>query len=89
MLGSALANIDGLATFLTNSVITPDNLASVLLTSLTDSNNQQIDSLQQQIALINQEATNQADQLRQQFSASESQIAELQALQGQIAAIGH
>jgi flagellar capping protein FliD len=89
LLGSALANIDGLATFLTNSVITPDNLASVLLTSLTDTNNQQIDSLQQQITLINNEATNQADSLRQQFSASEAQIAELQALQGQIAAIGH
>jgi flagellar hook-associated protein 2 len=89
LLGSALANIDGLATFLTNSVITPDNLASVLLTSLTDTNDQQIDSLQQQITLINNEATQQADSLRQQFSASESQIAELQALQGQIAAIGH
>jgi flagellar hook-associated protein 2 len=89
LLGSALANIDGLATFLTNSVITPDNLASVLLTSLTDTNNQQIDSLQQQITLINNEATQQADSLRQQFSASEAQIAELQALQGQIAAIGH
>jgi flagellar hook-associated protein 2 len=89
LLGSALANIDGLATFLTNSVITPDNLASVLLTSLTDTNNQQIDSLQQQITLINNEATNQADSLRAQFSASESQIAELQALQGQISAIGH
>lgn len=89
LLGSALANTDGLATFLTGSVVTPTNLGSVLLTSLTDSNNQQIDSLQQQIALINQEATDQADQLRQQFSASESQIAELQALQGQIAAIGH
>jgi hypothetical protein len=60
-----------------------------LLTSLTDTNNQQIDSLQQQITLINNEATQQADSLRAQFTASESQIAELQALQGQIAAIGH
>lgn len=89
LFGSALANIDGLTTFLTNSVITPDNLGSVLLTNITDSNNQQIDSLEQQIAIINQEATQQADQLRQQFTASESQIAELQALQSQIAAIGH
>ncbi len=89
LFGSALANVDGLATFLSNSVVTPDNLASVLLTSLTDTNNQQIDSLQQQITLINNEATQQADQLRAQFTASESQIAELQALQGQIAAIGH
>jgi flagellar hook-associated protein 2 len=89
LLGSTLANIDGLATFLTGSVVTPDNLSNVLLTSITDNNDQQIDSLQQQIALINTEATNQADQLRAQFTASETQIAELQALQGQIAAIGH
>jgi flagellar hook-associated protein 2 len=87
--GSELANVDGLSTFLKNGVITPQDLSSVLLTSVTDSNNQQIDSLEQQIALINQEATQQADSLRAQFSASESQIAELQALQGQISAIGH
>lgn len=89
LLGSTLANIDGLTTFLTNHVVTPDNLSNVLLTQLTDSNNQQIDSLQSQINLINQEATQQADALRAQFTASESQIAELQALQSQIAAIGH
>jgi flagellar capping protein FliD len=89
LLGSTLANVDGLTTFLQNTVITPASLANVLLTGITDSNNQQIDSLQQQITLINNEATQQADQLRAQFSASESQIAELQALQGQIAAIGH
>jgi flagellar hook-associated protein 2 len=87
--GSTLANVDGLATFLKGSVITPASLTSVLLTSITDSNNQQIDSLEQQIALINQEATSQADSLRQQFSASEAQIAQLQSLQSQISAIGH
>jgi flagellar capping protein FliD len=90
LLGSSLANIDGLNTYFANdSVVTPDNLSSVLLTNITDSNNQQIDSLQQSITLINNEATQQADQLRAQFTASESQIAELQALQQQIAAIGH
>jgi flagellar capping protein FliD len=89
LFGSTLANIDGLSTFLNNSVVTPDNLNNVLLTSITDSNNQQIDSIQQQIQLINKEATQQADNLRAQFTASESQIAELQALQSQIAAIGH
>jgi flagellar capping protein FliD len=89
LLGSALANIDGLSTFFQNGVVTPDNLANILLTNVTDSNNQQIDSLEQQIAIINQEATQQADNLRTQFTASESQIAELQALQSQIAAIGH
>ncbi len=89
LLGSSLSNIDGLTTFLANSAITPDSLSNVLLSSVVDSNNQQIDSLQQQISLINQEATQQADNLRTQFTASESQIAELQALQAQIAAIGH
>jgi len=89
LMGSTLANIDGLASFLNNAVVTPDNLANVLLTNITDSNNQQIDSIQQQIAIINKEATQQADNLRTQFTASESQIAELQALQSQIAAIGH
>jgi flagellar hook-associated protein 2 len=89
LFGSAVAQADGLSTFLKNQVITPGNLNFSLLTSITDSNNQQIDSLQQQVALINQEATAQADSLRQQFTASETQIAELQALQGQISAIGH
>jgi flagellar hook-associated protein 2 len=88
-LGSTLANVDGLATFLSKSIVAPNNLNSVLLTSITDSNNQQITSLLQQIALVNREATQQADNLRAQFSASESQIAQLQALQSQIAAIGH
>lgn len=87
--GAVLANTDGLATFLKGNVLAPNNLANVLLTSITTSNNSQITSLQQQIDLINREATQQADSLRLQFSASESQIAQLQALQGQIAAIGH
>jgi flagellar hook-associated protein 2 len=89
LMGSTLANIDGLTTFLNNTVVTPTDLSSVLLTEVADANNQQIDTLQAQINLINQEATQQADALRSQFTASESQIAELQALQGQIAAIGH
>jgi flagellar hook-associated protein 2 len=89
MFGTTLANVDGLATFLSSSIVAPNNLNSVLLTSITDSNNQQITSLEQQIALINREATQQADSLRAQFSASESQIAQLQALQAQISAIGH
>jgi hypothetical protein len=88
-MGSTLANIDGLTTFLNSSVITPADLSSVLLSNLIDSNNQQVDTLQAQISIINQEATQQADSLRAQFTASESQIAELQALQSQIAAIGH
>jgi flagellar hook-associated protein 2 len=88
-LGSLISNANGLTTFLQNSAITPADLSNVTLTTVVDSNNQQIDSIDEQITTITTEANNQADQLRQQFSASESQIAELQALQQQIAAIGH
>jgi flagellar hook-associated protein 2 len=88
-LGSYISNINGLTTFLQNSAITPTDLSNVTLTTVLDANNQQIDSIEQQITTITQEANNQANQLRAQFSASESQIAELQALQQQIAAIGH
>ncbi len=88
-LGSFIANSNGLTTFLQNSAITPADLSNITLSELLDVNNQQIDSIDQQITQINTEANNQANQLRAQFSASESQIAELQALQQQIAAIGH
>ncbi len=89
LLGQSLASIDGLPTFLQSTVIGAGNLNNTLLTTIFDSNNQQITSLEQQINLINQQATRQADNLRAQFSASETQIAKLQALQSQIAAIGH
>jgi flagellar hook-associated protein 2 len=88
-LGNYLSNVNGLTTFLDKSVVTPTDLNSVLLTNVLDSNNQQIDTLNAQINLVVQEANTQADQLRAQFTASETQIAELQALQSQIAAIGH
>ncbi len=88
-LGTLIANSNGLTTFLQNSAITPADLSNITLTTVLDSNYQQIDSIDQQITQINTEANNQANQLRAQFSASESQIAELQALQQQIAAIGH
>ncbi len=88
-LGSLISNANGLTTFLQNSAITPADLSNVTLTTVIDSNNQQIDSIDEQITTITTEAKNQADELRQQFSASESQIAELQALQEQISAIGH
>ena len=88
-LGSFISNSNGLTTFLQNSAITPADLSNITLSNLLDVNNSQIDSIDQQITTITQEANNQADQLRAQFSASESQIAQLQALQQQIAAIGH
>jgi flagellar hook-associated protein 2 len=88
-LGTLISNSNGLSTFLQNSAITPADLTNVLLTAVLDSNNNQIDSIDEQITQITQEANNQANELRAQFSASESQIAELQSLQSQIASIGH
>jgi flagellar hook-associated protein 2 len=87
-LGSFLTDATGLPTILANGIAgtTPD---VALLTSVSDSNTQTIDSLKDQITLINDEAILQANSLRQQFTASETLIAELQSLQGEIAAIGH
>ncbi len=87
--GTLLANTAGTPAFLKHSLVTPSSLANVLLTSLTDANSRQITSLHERISLIEREATQQADSLRAQFSASESTIAKMLALQTQISAIGH
>ncbi len=87
-LGTQLTLATGLPTFLANGLA--DSVPSQsLLNTVEDSNQLQIDALQQQVSLIDSEAVSQANELRAQFSASETQIAELQALQSQIAAIGH
>jgi flagellar capping protein FliD len=87
-LGTQLTIATGLPTFLANGLA--DSVpAQSLLNTVEDSNQLQIDALQQQVSLIDSEAVMQANELRAEFSASETQIAELQALQSQIAAIGH
>lgn len=86
-LGAQLTNTTGLPTMLANGIAGTIPSQS-LLTSLQNANQQQIDSLNQQISFIQQQADAQANQLRAEFTASEAQIAELQALQSQIAAIG-
>ncbi|MGA3039101.1 MAG: flagellar filament capping protein FliD [Vulcanimicrobiaceae bacterium] len=58
-----------------------------LLQSIETSNSNQIDSINQQIAIINDEATAQANQLRAQFNASETLIAQLQAEQQSLSSI--
>jgi flagellar hook-associated protein 2 len=88
-IGNLIANADGLVTFLTGRIVAPANISSVLLKNVTTENLAQISSLQRQIDLIDREATQQADSLRAQFNASETHIAQLLALQAQIAAIGH
>lgn len=88
VMGSQLTTATGLPTYL-KSGIAGDIPASGILTNVEDMNQLQIDSLEEQINQINTEAKMQADSLRDQFTASETQIAELQVLQQQIAAIGH
>jgi flagellar capping protein FliD len=87
--GTLLSGASGIATFLKNSAITPGGYQSSLLNSVIDSNDLEIKSLQSQVDTITKEANTQANQLRAQYSASETQIAELQSLQGEISAIGH
>ncbi len=88
-IGNLLANADGLVTFLAHSIVAPADLANVLLATVRNRNDAEITAREQQVALIDREATEQADALRAQFNASESRIAQLQSLQSQIAAIGH
>jgi flagellar hook-associated protein 2 len=87
-LGAQLTIATGLPTFL-NHRIASSVPSSALLTNIEDSNSFTITSLKQQIKLIEDEANQQANRLRTQFTASETLIAQLQGLQTQIAAIGH
>jgi bacterioferritin (cytochrome b1) len=89
-LGTQLTLATGLPTFLASGLASGDaGGGQSILQTVEDSNTIQIDTLKQQISLINDEAVTQANSLRAQFTASETQIAELQALQSQIAAIGN
>ena len=87
--GTQLTLATGLPTFLASGLASSDAGGNSILQTVEDSNTIQIDTLKQQISLINDEAATQANSLRAQFTASETQIAELQALQAQIAAIGN
>lgn len=58
-----------------------------LLQSIEDSNSQQIDSINAQIDQVNDMATAQANQLRAQFTASETLIAQLQQEQQSLSSI--
>jgi flagellar hook-associated protein 2 len=85
-IGSYLTSVSGLPTQLTGSVagkVPPQSLFS----TLSSENSDQISSLQQQIQLVTNQANQQANELRQEFTSSETQIAQLQAMQGQLAAL--
>jgi flagellar hook-associated protein 2 len=85
-LGAYLTTVSGLPTQLAKGhagTIPPQSL----ITQLTSSTNNQIDSLQQQINLVTDQANMQANELRAEFTASESQIAKLQAQQGSLGSL--
>jgi len=86
-LGVYLTSVSGLPTQLTNGVAGAVPAQS-LFTTLTDETADQITSLQTQIKLVTDQANMQADQLRAEFVASETAIAQLQAIQGELGALG-
>jgi flagellar hook-associated protein 2 len=85
-IGSYLTSVSGLPTQLTDSIagsVPPESL----FTTLSSENADQVQSLQQQISLLTNQANQQADQLRAEFTNSETQIAELQSMQGELGAL--
>ncbi|GEM_PF-588251 len=58
-----------------------------LIQGIENTNSAQIDSINQQIAMVNDQATAQANQLRTEFTASETMIAQLQAEQQSLSSI--
>ncbi len=85
-IGSYLTSVSGLPTQLSGSIagtVPPESLFS----TLSSENADQVQSLQQQISLITDQANQQADQLRQEFTNSETQIAQLQSMQSELGAL--
>ena len=85
-LGAYLTSVTGLPTALSGA-LAGKVPAHSLFTTLTQTNNDQITSLQQQIKLVTDQANLQADRLRQEFINSEAQIAQLQSLQSSLGAL--
>jgi flagellar capping protein FliD len=86
-LASYLTTATGLPTALANGAQAGTVPPQSLFSELTALAHDQIDSLQQQIALVTNQANMQADLLRAEFTDSESQIAQLQAEQQSLGAL--
>jgi flagellar hook-associated protein 2 len=93
LLSSAQGIVNQLGTYLTGVTGVPTNVASGLLGQIPtvsliqgfeNANTNDIESINQQIQLIQTNANQQADQLRAEFVATESQLAGLQSLQTQL-----
>jgi flagellar hook-associated protein 2 len=77
-LATYLTTTSGLPTLMANDVSAGTVPPQSLFTELTSSTQDQIDSLQQQIAVITNQTNMQANALRAEFTSSETQIAQLQ-----------
>ena len=86
-IGSYLTSVSGLPTQLTGSIAGTVPSQS-LFSTLSSENADQISSLQTQITLVTNQANLQANQLRQEFTNSETQIAQLQSMQSMLGALG-
>ena len=85
-IGAYLTTVSGLPTQLANGIAGKVPTTSLFAT-LTSQTTDQISSLQQQIKLVTDQANLQADQLRAEFVASETTIAQLQAVQGSLGSL--
>lgn len=85
-LGGYLTSVTGLPTQLKGSYVGSIPSQS-LFSTLTDATQRQIKSFQDQIQLVTDQANLQANQLRAQFVASETQIAQLQSVQSSLGAL--
>jgi flagellar capping protein FliD len=87
-LGNYLTYVTGTPTQLgTNGAFLGTAPDVSLIQGIENANTAQIDSINQQIASVNDQATAQANQLRQEFTASETLIAELQQEQASLSSI--
>jgi len=86
-IGSYLTSVSGLPTQLTSGIAGTIPTQS-LFAMLSSENSDQISSLQQQIALVTDQANLQANMLRTEFSNSETQIALLQSMQSSLGVLG-
>lgn len=82
-MGTYLTNITGLPTQTSTSIL--GSIPSLsLMQGFENSNNSEVDSIQQQITQIQNNANQQADALRAEFVSTESTLAGYQALQQQL-----
>jgi len=82
-MGTYLTGVTGLPTQTANALLGTIPPIS-LLQSFQNSNNSEIDSIRQQVAMIQENANMQADQLRAEFVQTEQSLAGYQALQQQL-----